>query len=325
MHTLVAQTQPTVCRMVTADQVGADGQNTTAIQLQLDFCGAANTMRLSVELSGAKGADFTSGPLYIPSNVVLWLDAGVTLHASTNPADFQRSASSRTQACDSSGAIPVCGTLDTVTTGCVALINSCKSANAGVGGPGTIEGHGWSALTGGPNTGTNWWALAGAAKAGNYAQSLNAPKMISFQQSSNVTLSGFSIHNAPLVHILLTKDANVAISGVNIATPTPAHVISSFPYNSDGVDISGSSNVAVDGVDFSDGDDNIALEGGGNGPVANIAVNNSTFRAGHGFSIGSPTRSGVLNVSASNLRFLGTDNGIRIKSDAANGGVVDQV
>src|SRR5260370_253917 len=171
LHPLAAQSMPPVCQVVTADQVGSDGLNTAAIQQQLDSCGAGSTAQTTVELSAAKGARFTSGPLYIPSNVVLWLDAGVTLNASTNPADFQRTAASRTLACDSSGAIPVCGTLDANNTGCVALINTCKVANAGVGGTGEIEGHGWSALTRGPNAGSTWWALAGAAKAGNYARS----------------------------------------------------------------------------------------------------------------------------------------------------------
>src|ERR1035441_5608635 len=191
-----AAQQPPVCQSVTADQIGADGLNTAAIQAKLDACGAG-TKQVSVELSAAKGSSFASGSLYIPSNVVLWLDAGVTLNASTNPADFQRTSSSPSKACDSSTTPPACGTLDTDETGCQALINSCRSDSAGVGGPGTIEGHGWSALTGGANTGTTWWALAGAAKAGNYVKSLNAPKMINFQRSTNITLSGFSIHNAP--------------------------------------------------------------------------------------------------------------------------------
>jgi hypothetical protein len=321
----LGQTSPPVCQTVTADLIGPDGSNTAAIQAKLDACTPAPGTQAAVELSAAKGATFISAPLYLPSNVVLWLDAGVTLSASTNPADFQRAASSRSLPCDSSGAIAVCGTLDASNTGCQALINACKVDRAGVGGSGTIEGNGWAALTGGPNLGRNWWALATAAKNGNYAQSLNAPKMISIQQSTNATLSGFTIHNAPLVHMLLSKDSGVTVTGLTIVTPTSDHAVGNFPYNSDGLDISGSSNVTVDHVDFSDGDDNVALEGGGNGPVSNVSVTNSTFRAGHGFSIGSPTSRGVTNVTGNNIRFIGTDNGVRIKTDSANGGVVDQI
>jgi pectin methylesterase-like acyl-CoA thioesterase len=321
---LAAQTQPPVCGTVTADQLGRDGLHTAAIQQQIDIC-TGRTTPVAVELSAAKGASFTSAALFLPSNVVLWLDAGVTLNASTNPADFQRISTSRTQACDSAGTIPACGTLDTNETGCTALINACKVDGAGVGGPGTIEGHGWSPLTGGANSGKSWWTLAGQAKSGNYVQSLNAPKMINLQQSSNVALAGFTIQNAPLVHILLGKVAGASISQIHIITPTPDHASAPFPYNSDGIDISGSSNIQVNGVDIAAGDDNIALEGGGNGPVSNVTVANSTFRAGHGLSIGSPTSGGVTNLRASNLRFIGTDNGLRIKSDASNGGVVDQI
>ena len=319
-----AAQQPPVCQTVTADQIGADGLNTAAIQAKLDACGAG-TKQVSVELSAAKGSSFASGALYVSSNVVLWLDAGVVLNASTNPADFQRSAISPTKACDSSSAPPACGTLNADETGCQALISSCKSTNAGVGGPGTIEGHGWSPLTGGANTGTTWWALAGAAKAGNYVQSLNAPKMINFQQSTGISLSGFTIHNAPLVHILLGRANGANVTQVTIVTPTPDHTTSAFPYNSDGMDLSGSSNIQVDRLDFTDGDDNIAMEAGGGGPVNNITVTNSTFRAGHGLSIGSETNSGATNVTANNIRFIGTDNGLRIKSDMSKGGLVDSI
>jgi polygalacturonase/pectin methylesterase-like acyl-CoA thioesterase len=321
---LAAQTQPPVCGIVTADQTGRDGLHTAAIQQQIDICTGRDTP-VAVELSAAKGASFTSAALFLPSNVVLWLDAGVTLNASTNPADFQRIATSRTQACDGSGAIPACGTLDTAETGCTALINACKADHIGVGGTGTIEGRGWSPLTGGANSGKSWWTLAGQAKAGNYAQSLNAPRMISFQQSTNVTLSGFTIQNAPLVHILLGKVTSASVSQIRIVTPTPDHASAPFPYNSDGIDASGSGNIQVSGVDITSGDDNIAFQGGGNGPVSNVTIADSTFRAGHGLSIGSPTRNGVTNLRASNLRFIGTDNGLRIKSDLSNGGIVDQI
>ncbi len=318
------QAQPPACAVVTAERLGPDGKNTAAIQQQLDSCNAQSGAGRSVELSASRGADFTSGPLYIPSNVILWLDGGVTLHASTDPADFQRTSTSRTQACDGSGTIPACGTLDTNNTGCQALINACQAANAGIGGPGRIEGHGWAALTSGPNAGSTWWALAGVAKAGNYALSLNAPKMINFQRSTNLKFWGFTIHNAPMVHMLIGRTAGASVSQVTIVTPTPDRA-GAFPYNSDGLDISGSTDVHVDGVDFSEGDDNVAYKAGSGGPVANVTVTNSVFRLGHGLSIGSETFSGATNVTASNIVFVGTDNGLRIKSDASRGGLVDQV
>lgn len=322
---VTAQQSPTVCGAVTADQTGPDGLNTAVIQAKLDSCFSINGGQLSVELSSANGANFTSGALFIPNNVVLRIGAGVILHASTNPAGFQRTVDSPTQACNSSGPIPVCGTLDPGNTGCLALINACQASRIGVTGPGTIEGHGWSALSAGPNAGKSWWALAGEAKAGNYATSLNAPKIISFQQSTNVTVADVTIRNAPMAHVLFQKVANAAVTGVTIVTPTPDHAQAPFPYNSDGLDFSGSSNIQVDRADISAGDDNIAFQGGGNGPVNNVSVTNSILRAGHGLSIGSPTSRGVTNLTANNIRFIGTDNGIRIKSDTSNGGVVDQV
>ena len=276
-------------------------------------------------MSALTGNDFTSGPIYLASNVILYLEAGVTLHASTDPAAFQRTSDVRTKACDASGTIATCGTLNASNTGCQALINACRLDGAGVQGPGTIEGHGWSPLASGDNQGSIWWKLATDAKNGNYAASVNAPKMIQFSQSTNVTLSGFAIHNAPLVHILLSRVTGAAVSRLTIQTPTPDRNTGVFPYNSDGMDVSGSKNISIDNVDIADGDDNIAFEGGGGGPVSNIVVSNSTFRAGHGLSIGSPTASGVTNFTARNIRFIGTDNGLRIKTYRGAGGIVDHI
>ena len=73
------------------------------------------------------------------------------------------------------------------------------------------------------------------------------------------------------------------------------------------------------------GDDNIAVKGGGPGPVDGLLVAHNHFGRGHGMSIGSETNGGVRNVSVCDLSLDGTDNGLRIKSDASRGGLVQGI
>src|SRR5439155_18905182 len=75
------------------------------------------------------------------------------------------------------------------------------------------------------------------------------------------------------------------------------------------------------------GDDNIALKGGGHDgiPMENITVTDCKFGHGHGVSIGSETNAGVRNFLVQKCSFENGDNGLRIKSDRARGGIVENV
>ena len=59
--------------------------------------------------------------------------------------------------------------------------------------------------------------------------------------------------------------------------------------------------------------------------VDGLLVAHNHFGEGHGMSIGSETNGGVRNVSVCDLSLDGTDNGLRIKSDASRGGLVQGV
>ena len=86
---------------------------------------------------------------------------------------------------------------------------------------------------------------------------------------------------------------------------------------------------------ISTGDDHIAIKGGHG--VNNIIVAHNHFGTGHGMSIGSETYGGVHGLTVCDLtidadsRPVGNDaspgdfNGIRVKSDASRGGVVDGI
>ena len=59
--------------------------------------------------------------------------------------------------------------------------------------------------------------------------------------------------------------------------------------------------------------------------VDGLLVAHNHFGEGHGMSIGSETNGGVRNVSVCDLSLDGTDNGLRIKSDASRGGLVQGI
>jgi polygalacturonase len=104
---------------------------------------------------------------------------------------------------------------------------------------------------------------------------------------------------------------------VKIDTPQTVH-------NSDGIDAEQSKNITVTQSYIRTGDDNIAIKAG-DGPTTSITIIHNHFYSGHGLSIGGETNSGVNGIRVEDLSLDGPDNGIRIRSNAARGGPVEDV
>ncbi|HVM61714.1 MAG TPA: choice-of-anchor tandem repeat GloVer-containing protein [Verrucomicrobiae bacterium] len=169
-----------------------------------------------------------------------------------------------------------------------------------ISGGGTIDGQG-----------SAWWACCSC-------DSCSRPNFIQFDHTQRLLIQGVStnvplnLQNPPTFHIYLkSSDGNVTIQNIRINT-------SSGSPNTDGMDIT-STNVLIRNCYISDGDDN--LEIGGSNPAYNITVSNCTFGSGHGVSIGSYTSGGVSNLVVSNCTWVGTQYGIKGKSDTDRGGV----
>ncbi len=171
-----------------------------------------------------------------------------------------------------------------------------------ISGGGTIDGQGSS----------GWWSGCGSR-----------PNFIEFDHTQRLLIQGVStntplnLQNPPTFHIYLKdSDGNVTIQNIRINTPGTS-------CNTDGMDIS-STNMVIRNCYISDGDDN--LEIGGNGaPANNITVSNCTFGTGHGVSIGSDTEGGVNNLLVSNCYWVGTEYGIKGKSDTDRGGTMQNL
>lgn len=287
--------------------------DTSRIQSALNSC-AGTGKAVELTASGSASA-FLSGPLSVGGNEVLLVDAGVTLYASRNPADYQISGKS------------TCGTIASSDNGCNPFI-SLSGSGAGImgtrnsaGGQGVIDGRGGQDMLG---TGETWWQLATAAKSGG---SQNNPKLVTSDGASNLTLYDIDLVNSPMYHVLFKGGSGITVWGIRIKTPANSR-------NTDGVDPENTSNVLINDSYIQDGDDCIAVKSDAGSAASHITVENTHCWGTHGLSIGSQTAGGVNNVTFLNDTLAGTDtggitsssnDGIRIKSDSSAGGTVSQV
>jgi polygalacturonase len=306
-RTVTEPSFPAVCSTLTAnlaaglagvDETVAGNYDTTRVQTAINGCAAGQGVEL--QAAGGNGA-FLIGPITLKAGVTLLVDAGVTVYGSRNPRDYDKTAGK-------------CGTIDSLGTGCKALITVSGADGAGIMGYGKIDGRGGEAMLG---TSETWWQLATAA---NGVGSQNNPRMVQVN-SNNFTLYKITIQNSPNFHVYFAGDGFTAW-GVKVVAPYSAR-------NTDAIDPAGATNVTITKSYISTGDDDVAIKGGGSAS-SNMTISHNHFYAGHGMSIGSETNSGVSNISVTDLVFAGNaadsnGNGLRIKSDSSRGGLVNNV
>jgi polygalacturonase len=309
-------TFPTVCATLTANKSTPDESklDTAAIQAALNGCAAGQAVKLTS--SGANDA-FISGPLQV-KGVTLWVDTGTTLYASLNTSLY--------------------GTGCTITgaeNACTPFI-SISGTHPGLVGGGIVDGQGGEPLVGQTES---WWNVSTALGATN--GSAAAPALVEVS-ASDFTMYQITLHNSAKVHVKLSSTGFV-VWGVTLLTPSTATnsqgaaLSSNLARNTDGIDPGGgvgASNGFIVCSKISVGDDQIALNGGSM-PVSGLTIAHNNFGTGHGMSIGSETTAGVSDIDVYDLTIDGTVpnggtgpnnvNGIRIKSDASNGGLVNNI
>jgi polygalacturonase len=267
----------------------------------------------------------------IPPNQFIITDFGAVGDGVTNNAvAIQNTINAAAAAGGGVVVVPVSGTLSNYLSGPIGLSNSVNlQVNAGatlkmlpraswpsllpafISGSGLhdIEISGSGTIDGNAGFGSaNWWPNLDTA---------HRPDFINFDGScTRILIQGVTLQNPPAFHLML-KGNNVSVTIQNITINTPG----SSP-NTDGMDLA-STNVLIQNCSISDGDDNIEI--GGSGAAADITVSNCTFGVGHGVSVGSITQGGVHDLLVSNCTFVGTDYGIRMKSDRDIGGLVQNL
>ncbi|MEL1241456.1 glycoside hydrolase family 28 protein [Flavobacterium flavipallidum] len=152
------------------------------------------------------------------------------------------------------------------------------------------------------------------------------PVLVSIQNSKRVLFDGPVFQNSPAwnIHPLMIED--LIVRNVTVRNPW-------FSQNGDGLDVESCKNVLVENSSFDVGDDAICIKSGKDKdgrdrkkPCENIIIRNNIVYHGHGgVTVGSEMSSGVKNMHVSNCSFMGTDVGLRFKSNRGRGGVVENI
>jgi len=152
------------------------------------------------------------------------------------------------------------------------------------------------------------------------------PVMVSLISCKKVLLDGPTFQNSPAwnIHPLMCED--FTMRNTTVRNPW-------FSQNGDGIDIESCKNSIIHDCSFDVGDDAICIKSGKDKdgrdrkmPNENLIVKNCTVFHGHGgVTVGSEMSSGVKNLHVSNCTFIGTDVGLRFKSNRGRGGVVENI
>ncbi len=152
------------------------------------------------------------------------------------------------------------------------------------------------------------------------------PVMVSLVSCKKILIDGPVFQNSPAwcLHPLMCEDLTVR----NITVKNPW-----YSQNGDGIDIESCRNTLLYNSSFDVGDDAICIKSGKNEegrqrgmPTENLVIRNCIVYHGHGgVTIGSEMSGGVRNVSVAGCTFMGTDVGIRFKSNRGRGGLVENI
>ncbi|KAJ3683680.1 hypothetical protein LUZ60_013907 [Juncus effusus] len=123
----------------------------------------------------------------------------------------------------------------------------------------------------------------------------------------NGKVSNLTFTKSKFFHIAVHKSQMITVENLNISAPCDSK-------NTDGVHVSGSSDVILNALTIGTGDDCISI---GPGSV-NITISGVKCGPGHGISIGSlgkyKDEENVANIHVKNCTVTGTSNGLRIKT-----------
>ncbi len=152
------------------------------------------------------------------------------------------------------------------------------------------------------------------------------PVMVSLISCKKVLIDGPTFQNSPAwcIHPLMCED--FTMRNTTVRNPW-------YSQNGDGIDIESCKNSIIHDSNFDVGDDAICIKSGKDKegrdrgiPNENLIVKNCVVFHGHGgVTVGSEMSGGVKNLHVSNCTFLGTDVGLRFKSNRRRGGVVENI
>jgi len=287
-----------------------------------------------------------TGPIVLKSNIDLHLEKGALILFSTD-FDLYPLVNTSFEGLD--------------TKRCQSPISGKNLVNVAITGEGTINGSGeaWRPLKKAKVTESHWkrviksggilkdpayWFPSKSSLLGESISDMNVPRgnltdaqwseirdflrpvMISLIECKNVLLQGVLLENSPSWNIHPLMCENVIIDNIFARNP-------GYAQNGDGLDVESCKNVLIVNSTFDVGDDAICIKSGKDEegrrrarPTENVIVDNCKVFQGHGgFVVGSEMSGGVRNISVRDCQFLGTDVGLRFKSNRGRGGVVENI
>ena len=279
---------------------------------------------------------YLTAAIHLESNITLDIESGAVMKFSTTFEDYLPFVKVRWEGVFMNSLSP--------------LIYADKAENITIKGRGVIDGQGhtwWKESRrlideirkDGKTSATNklqqmWLDANKGIKVSPYYEStlerkFFRPPFIQFHESKNILIEGITIINSPFWTINPIGCDDLLIHGVTINNP------SSNPkgHNTDGINPESCRNVRISDCFLSVGDDCITIKSGRDEdgrnygrPCENITITNCIMLAGHGgVVIGSEMSGGVRNIKVSNCQFLGTDVGLRFKSNRQRGGTVENI
>jgi unsaturated rhamnogalacturonyl hydrolase len=308
--------------VITAHGATAGGADCTeAIRQAIAACHAAGGGRVVVP-----PGEFHTGAIHLKSNVNLHVAEGATLRFSTDPKKYPM-VFTRWEGVECMNYSP--------------LIYAFEQENIAITGRGTLDGGAdWD----------SWWSwndkraqpvkqkaardrLLSMGDAGvPVAQRVFGdggflrPNFIQPYRCKNILIEGVSIVRSPMWELHPVLSSNITIRGVKINSHGP---------NNDGCDPESCRDVLIEDCVFDTGDDCIAIKSGRNNdgrrlaaPSENIVIRNCTMKDGHGgVVIGSEISGDCRNVFIENCTMdsPNLDRALRFKSNAARGGIVENI
>jgi polygalacturonase len=270
-------------------QYGAKGDGTTkdtkSIQAAIDDCSAS--VAGTVRLGRGR---FVTGPLEIKSNITFDVEKNAILLGSTDRVDYPPAERMRQQTVE-------------------PLLAVTNASNVTIQGGGIIDGQG-----------RVWWDyVKGVKDSGVLGTDHPRPMLLLIDHSKHVVVEDLTIQNSGFWQVVPYYSDDLVFQNLKILAPQRGAP------NTDAIDPFSSSNILIDHLVASTGDDNIAIKSGAinspgpDAPSHDITIRDCIFEAGHGLSIGSEIAGGVQNVHAERIHFKGTDQGIRIKANRDRG------
>ncbi|MBS1855382.1 MAG: glycoside hydrolase family 28 protein [Acidobacteria bacterium] len=296
---------------------------------------ATDAIRAAIQAAKAAGGgtvfipagNYTSGPIELVSNLVLYVDAGATVRF---PAARLPFTEGRQQSVEALTPVPLIGGrhLENVTIaghGVLASDNAewmklMPRQRAAGGDPGSANGPNWQRLL---------ELLEVKTPAPREAYLAAAPELrpsfIRTMDSRNVLIEDLHFQGSPMwtIHLLYTDNATVR----NV-------IVEAYPgVHADGIAVDSSRNVRISGCYIDAGDDGIVIKAGKdadglrvNRPSENISITNCTVHRAHGaVTIGSETSGWIRNLVATGITCDGTQMGVRLKSRRGRGGGIENV